>query len=177
MSTSVVPVAPEHPLDPELNALSTISSLLVDLPEESQARIVTWITSRFGAQGSPTISTRHGEGADLADESREFPDVATLFVAAKPSTGSEKALTMGFWLQECLHHEEWEGFAINSELKHLGHGLKNVTDALNALIDHRPQLVVQLRKSGKTKQARKRYKLTAEGARKVRQMVSSAIEV
>jgi DNA-binding PadR family transcriptional regulator len=83
---------------------------------------------------------------------------------------------MGFWLQECLHHEEWEGFAINSELKHLGHGLKNVTDALNALIDHRPQLVVQLRKSGKTKQARKRYKLTAEGARKVRQMVSSASE-
>jgi len=85
-------------------------------------------------------------------------------------------LTVAFWLQECLHHDEWEGFAINSELKHLGHGLKNVTDALKALIDQRPQLVVQLRKSGKTKQARKRYKLTAEGVRKVRHMVSSGIE-
>jgi hypothetical protein len=177
MSTSAVPAVPERPLDPELNVLSTISSLLVDLSEESQARIVTWITSRFGVQTSLIMPPRHGEGADPADQAREFPDVATLFVSAKPSTGSEKALTVGFWLQECLHREEWEGFAINSELKHLGHGLKNVTDALNALIDHRPQLVVQLRKSGKTKQARKRYKLTAEGVRKVRQMVSSASEV
>jgi hypothetical protein len=123
------------------------------------------------------MRAKQGEGGDHADQGREFPDVATLFVAAKPSTGSEKALTVGFWLQECLHREEWEGFAINSELKHLGHGLKNVTDALNALIDHRPQLVVQLRKSGKTKQARKRYKLTAEGVRKVRQMVLPASEV
>jgi hypothetical protein len=177
MSTSAVPPAPERPLDPELNVLSAISSLLIDLPEESQARIVTWITSRFGAQGAVMMSARHADRSDSADQARDFPDVATLFVAAKPLTGSEKALTVGFWLQECLHHEEWEGFAINSELKHLGHGLKNVTDALNALIDHRPQLVVQLRKSGKTKQARKRYKLTAEGVRKVRQMVLSASEV
>ena len=177
MATSPVSPAHDRPLDPELNVLSTISSLLVDLPEESQTRIVTWITSRFGAPGALTMLPRRGEGADPADQGREFSDVATLFVAANPSTGSEKALTVGFWLQECLHHEEWEGFAINSELKHLGHGLKNVTDALNALIDHRPQLVVQLRKSGKTKQARKRYKLTGEGVRKVRQMVSSASEV
>jgi|ERR1700733_1774781 len=176
MSTSVVPATQERPLDPELDVLSTISSLLTDLPEKSQARIVSWITSRFGAPGALAMAAKRGDGSDSSDQAREFPDVATLFVAAKPSTGAEKALTVGFWLQECLHHDEWEGFAINSELKHLGHGLKNVTDALNSLIEHRPQLVVQLRKSGKTKQARKRYKLTAEGARKVRQMVSSEIE-
>lgn len=176
MATSIVPPAQERPLDPELNILSTISSLLADLPEESQTRIVTWITSRFGTQAAMMAPLKNRDGWGSADQPREFPDVATLFVAAKPATGSEKALTVGFWLQECLHHEEWEGFAINSELKHLGHGLKNVTDALNALIEHRPQLAVQLRKSGKTKQARKRYKLTTEGIRKVKQMLSSASE-
>lgn len=173
--SSALPAISEHPMNPELNALSTISSLLADLPEDSQSRIVAWISSRYGAHGSMLLPSKRSDAAQ-ADSIRQFPDVATLFVAAKPTTGSEKALTIGFWLQECLRHEEWEGFAVNSELKHLGHGLKNVTDALRALIEQRPQLAVQLRKSGKTKQARKRYKLTAEGIRKVRQMVSSGTE-
>jgi hypothetical protein len=177
MSSSPVLLGSEQqPKDPELHALSAISSLLSELPGDSQARIVTWITSRFVGGGIIRAPLNSSDGNQLTDSGREFPDVATLFVAARPSTGSEKALTVAYWLQECMGHEEWEGFAINSELKHLGHGLKNVTDALNSLIEHKPQFVVQLRKSGKTKQARKRYKLTAEGVRKVRLMVSSGSE-
>jgi len=171
MSSSVSAIS-EHPVDAELNALSTISSLLADLPEHSQSRIVAWISSRYGTRGTSVLLSKPGDAAQPAESPRQFPDVATLFVAAKPTTGPEKALTIAFWLQECLRHEEWEGFAVNSELKHLGHGVKNITDALKALIEQRPQLAVQLRKSGKTKQARKRYKLTAEGIRKVRQIVS-----
>jgi hypothetical protein len=178
MSSSPVSVnARESVADPELHALSTISSLLAELSEASQARIVTWISSRFQIQGGTSGASRDSGTAGFAGPTKEFSDVATLFVAANPATGSEKALVVALWLQEYLHHDEWEGFAINTELKHLGHGLKNVTDALNALIEHRPQLVVQLRKSGKTKQARKRYKLTAEGIRRARQMVSSMTEV
>jgi hypothetical protein len=175
MSSPVLSAIEQQPKDPELHALSAISSLLSELPGDTQARIVTWITSRFGGHGILRNSLK-GDAPQFTDSAREFPDLATLFVAASPSTGSEKALTVAYWLQECMHHEEWEGFAINTELKHLGHGLKNVTDALNALIEHKPQLVVQLRKSGKAKQARKRYKLTAEGVRKVRLSVSAGSE-
>jgi hypothetical protein len=155
--------------DPELHALTAISSLLADLSDDSQARIVHWLSSRYRIPGPTAIS----QSSSVSEFDAEFPDMATLFVAANPSTGSEKALIVAFWLQEHEHHDEWEGFAVNTELKHLGHGLKNITDALNALIEHRPQLAVQVRKSGKTKQARKRYKLTIEGIRKVRQMVSA----
>jgi len=175
--SSSIPVISERPADAELHALSTISSLLAELPEDSQSRILTWISSRYRVQPAILSSSTHADGPQVPESARQFPDVASLFVAANPSTGPEKALTIAFWLQDCLHHEEWEGFAVNSELKHLGHGLKNVTDALKALIEHRPQLAVQLRKSGKTKQARKRYKLTAEGIRKVRQMASFGAEV
>jgi hypothetical protein len=177
MSSPVLSPIEQQAADPELHALSAISSLLSELPGDSRARIVAWITSRFGGLGIVRAHSDAGDANQLTDSAREFPDVATLFVAARPSTGSEKALTVAYWLQECMGREEWEGFAINSELKHLGHGLKNVTDALNSLIEHKPQLVVQLRKSGKAKQARKRYKLTAEGTRKVRLMVSSGSEV
>jgi hypothetical protein len=176
MSTSAVSPSELQPIDPELHALSAIQSLLSELPEASQGRIVTWIMSRFGGLGIVRAPMKVGEVNQVVDSQREFPDLASLFVAARPSTGSEKALTVAYWLQECMRHDEWEGFAINTELKHLGHGLKNVTDALNSLIEHKPQLVVQLRKSGKTKQARKRYKLTAEGIRKTRLMVSAGSE-
>lgn len=177
MSSPIVSIPQDQRVDAELHALSAISSLLADLPGESQARIVTWIFSRFGAQGAVLATSKRVDASQNAEPAREFPDAATLFVAVTPSTGPEKALTIAYWLQECLHHEEWEGFAVNSELKHLGHGLSNITDALNALIEQRPQLAVQLRKSGKTKQARKRYKLTTEGIRKVRQMLSIAKEL
>lgn len=178
MSSPIVSLTEQQqPADPELQALSAISSLLTELPGDSQARIVNWITSRFGGHGVVRGPLKSGDGAHAPESAREFPDVATLFVAASPTTGSEKALVVAYWLQECMSQEEWEGFAVNTELKHLGHGLKNVTDALNSLIEHKPQLVVQLRKSGKTKQARKRYKLTAEGIRKVRLMASAGSEI
>jgi hypothetical protein len=162
----------ENPInfDPELHALTAISSLLGDLSDDSQARIVNWISSRYRITGPGLVP----QSSPVSEFDAEFSDMASLFVAANPSTGSEKALVVAFWLQERLHQEEWEGFAVNTELKHLGHGLKNITDALNALIEHKPQLAVQVRKSGKTKQARKRYKLTVEGIRKVRQMVSAS---
>lgn len=163
---------PPMNFDPELHALTAISALLADLSDDSQVRIVNWISSRFRIPGADTIAKP--QSSSVPEFETEFPDVASLFVAANPSTGSEKALIVAFWLQAYMQHEEWEGFAVNTELKHLGHGLKNVTDALNALIEHKPQLAVQVRKSGKTKQARKRYKLTVEGTRKVRQMVSAS---
>jgi hypothetical protein len=179
MSSPIVSVTEQQQSgDPELQALSAISSLLSELPGDSQARILSWITSRFSGHGVVRGPLKPGDGARAAPEStREFPDIATLFVAASPTTGSEKALVVSYWLQACMGQEEWEGFAVNTELKHLGHGLKNVTDALNSLIEHKPQLVVQLRKSGKTKQARKRYKLTVEGIRKVRMMASAGSEI
>jgi hypothetical protein len=176
-STPVGTDLPQNPLDLELTALSTISSLLADLPQDSQIRIVNWISSRFHVQGATLSASKRNASSESQNVVMEFADLASLFVAANPTTGAEKALVVAFWLQESMHHEEWEGFAINTELKHLGHGLKNVTDALNALIEQRPQLVVQLRKSGKTKQARKQYKLTAEGIRKVRQIVSLANKI
>src|SRR6266498_4162959 len=132
-SSPVILTATERSADPELHALSTISTLLADLPEDSQARIVNWISSRFRIQGVLSGPLKHDGGLGFTEPVRDFQDVATLFVAAGPSTGSEKALMVAFWLQECLHQEEWDGFAINTELKHLGHGLKNVTDALSAL--------------------------------------------
>jgi DNA-binding PadR family transcriptional regulator len=56
-------------------------------------------------------------------------------------------------------------------MKHLGHGVKNITSALSSLMNEKPQRVVQLKKSGSTKQARKQYKVTEAGKNAVRRML------
>ena len=68
--------------------------------------------------------------------------------------------------------EEVDSFRLNAALTHLGHRVGNITRALTSLIEEKPALVVQTRKEGKTKQARKKYKLTFEGVRKVERMLT-----
>jgi hypothetical protein len=56
-------------------------------------------------------------------------------------------------------------------LKNLGQGLANITNAIDGLRNQKPALVLQLKKSGKSQQARKTYKLTVAGIKAVEVMI------
>ncbi len=60
---------------------------------------------------------------------------------------------------------------MNNELNHLGQKVANITNAMTSLNETKPQLVLQLRKSGKSQQARKTYKLSAAGINRVKEMI------
>lgn len=165
----------------ELSAMGQIAQILTGLSEETRFRVMRWIADRYRlapatqARGAVVEPPSAASRQNAADESQNptFADAANLFVAAAPGTAAEKALVLGYWLQVCKSEEDWDGYSVNTELKHMGHGLTNVTDALTSLINQRPQLVIQTRKSGKARQARKQYRLTLEGVRKVKQMITS----
>jgi hypothetical protein len=53
----------------------------------------------------------------------------------------------------------------------MGHRVPNITIAMDELQRQKPQLAVQLRKAGTTKQARKTYKITTEGIKYVEAML------
>ncbi len=53
----------------------------------------------------------------------------------------------------------------------MGHGVGNITTALTNAQKHKPALVRQTSKSGKSRQARKTYKLTTAGVKYVREKV------
>ena len=61
-------------------------------------------------------------------------------------------------------------------LKNQGHPIGNITRAFDTLRESRPAYVSQLEKAGKTKQARKKMKLTVTGIRKVEEMMKAARE-
>jgi hypothetical protein len=74
-------------------------------------------------------------------------------------------------MQKSSGLDTFDSAAVNRELKHLGHGVGNITSAFNDLISQKPALAMQTAKSGKSKQARKKYKITRAGEKAVLEML------
>lgn len=102
-----------------------------------------------------------------------FEHFAELFASAQPKSDADKALVAAYWVQVIEGQTQWGSRLLNTELKHLGYPLSNVTQALTTSIKRKPQLVIQLKKSGSSRQANKTYKVTNEGMVYVRGMINA----
>jgi hypothetical protein len=168
------------PQDPEITAMMKIGAALTELSEpEAVTRVLRWAVEKYKPKGTVPPSRAQnvpsqdiGDATDVLSTPREFQDFPALFNAASPATEPERALVAGYWFQVVKAKEELHGQLLNDELKNMGHGIGNVTDALSSLIERRPALVIQTRKSGTSRQARKKYRLTTEGIRAVEQMLA-----
>lgn len=165
--------------DPEIDAMGQISKALYALEPDAIRRVLKWAIERY--QPTPRQSSAPSAGSvdapAIVTEStrappRTFLDIAELFDAAAPETGLDKVLVVAYWFQVLKQSEDWDSRSVNSELKHLGHPSTNITRDLDSLMARAPKLTMQVKKQGTTKQARKRYKLTREGARAVESMLS-----
>jgi hypothetical protein len=167
-------------LTPELKAMAAVENALKDLDEEERRRTVQWIVSRFRPTKSaaPSISFWDSNIADRPQpiEASAYADLASFYDAARPTTEADSALVATYWFQMKEGSDDVDAQRINSELKHLGRGIGNITRAFESLKSQKPALIVQTRKEGSTKQARKRYKVTVEGGRAVERMISRPTE-
>jgi len=160
--------------DNELSAMATVVAILSGLEEDSRFRVLRYAAERFKLVEPIRASTPAADEdvASSAPSTDSFGDFATLFDAANPPSGSLRALVAGYWFQVCLGQGEFDGQSLNNELKNLGHPSKNITSDLTSLMNQNPRLAMQLRKSGRSQQARKTYKLTIEGIRRVKSLLS-----
>jgi hypothetical protein len=162
----------------ELEVMSQIAELLEPLDAAARLRVLGWAIGAFDVQG-----LRQAGGGTLRDMSGgqrssvlgevPFSTFAELFHAAVPRSEKEKALVAAYWVQQSSGVDQFAAQQLNTELKHIGYGVANITDALNQLIGERPNCVIQLAKGGSSKQARKTYKITDVGLRRVSEMLSS----
>jgi hypothetical protein len=159
--------------DPEISAMGEISRALEKVPEDARSRILDWVLQKYGKKRDVILSVPAAPGSG---SSPEFSDFASLFHTANPQGQTESALVSGYWLQVCKNQNEWDSLTANSELKNLGQPMSNITETLTRLIKSNPHLVMQTAKSGSAKQARKKYKLTIQGIKKVQAMLAAAGE-
>lgn len=168
--------------DLEFGAMQTVFTALQNLDEEARVRVIDYVSARLGIAPVGRAAAKRPEEPERVeveeaaleqeqDAAPKFSSFAELFDAAQPKGTSDKALVAGYWLQVCQGTDSFDGFSANKELKHLGQGLPNVTSAIDTLKGQKPALALQLKKSGKSRQARKLYKITVAGIRAVEAMI------
>ncbi len=172
---------PSAAIDEEFAAMQSVHAALEPLKPEARVRVVTYIASRLeilldsrDAKQKTDDREREEEVVKVTKEQTEgmkFQTFAELFDATNPSSTADKALVAGYWLQVCQAAESFDGRSANNELKHLGHGLSNITNAIDSLKTQKPALALQLKKSGTSQQARKTYKITGAGIKAVENLI------
>jgi len=162
-------------LDPEITAMTGVASALTPLDVDARGRVLRWAAERFEVTLQPTRPAVLEEEADASPRAvavnSEYASFAELFENVTPRTTTDKALIAAYWFQVIQGSSAFQSQQLNTELKNLGHGLTNVTDSLGSAERAKPTLVMQVNKSGKSKQARKTYKLTLAGINYVKGMI------
>lgn len=160
-------------VDDEFSAMQVVFAALEPLEKDVRERVLTYVMSRLGVV--PSVPDRGGSllGSESAgvghdDSNLEFEELGELFDAFDPKTDVEKALVAAYWSAQNLGEGTFDSQSLNGMLKNLGHGVANITRALGGLTDQKPALVIQTRKGGSTKQARKTYKITRGGIKAVK---------
>ncbi|HEV2147358.1 MAG TPA: hypothetical protein VGR37_08130 [Longimicrobiaceae bacterium] len=121
----------------------------------------------FGSSNSAPAATARGRGRPRADSGRGGEqagvDLASLLERWTPATMSDKALLGAYYLTRVRGEETVTSQAINTELKRNGLAISNITRAIEANMRPDRPLMVQEKKMGSTKQARKQYRITPAG--------------
>jgi hypothetical protein len=164
-------------MDPELAAMQKIADLLTDLDTEARQRVISWAADKFSLS-LPRNQSFASPIIDLADkepagQKGAFKDFAEFFHALDPKDYGERALAAAFWLSLENDGEAFGAQAANNLLKNTGYQVANITDSLSQNIREKPALVIQIKKSGSSRQARKLYKITDAGRRKIKSLIGS----
>jgi hypothetical protein len=159
----------------ELKAMSILETTLKSLSDEELSRVMQWANARFRYTKSVGGKAQSANDTKVENDD-EYPDLATFFSAAAPKTDGEKALVGAYWLQYREDATDVEAVTVNTRLKHLGYGIGNVTRAFESLKAEKPALIVQTKKEGSTQQARKKFKVTSEGKKRVEAMLAKTTE-
>lgn len=156
---------------PELHVMSELASAFAALEEDEIRRVLKWANEKYRFKGAGESDKTSMVDAVPPTE-REFSDLPRLFDAAKPTSGLDRLLVVGYWHQVVSGEEDLDSQTLNGELKHLGYPSANITRDMASLVNRSPKLVIQVRKDGTSQQARKRFRLTREGIKSVQSMLA-----
>lgn len=182
----------ETKLSQEIQAMATIEEALTSLDEDARRRVLRWAGERYkvsmsgsrdggdmeetddgGPSGSGSSGVNRGTGRAGGSPTDDYETFADFYSACSPPTDADRVLVATYWATAIEGEPEVESRPLNAALRDLGHGVGHMPSAFETLVARRPQPVVQTRKTGKSKQATRRFKLTAEGRRAVERMLAS----
>lgn len=190
--------------DPELAVMARSYDIIKDLGIEERKRVIQWLTSKLGIEANTlaqpmvpfpinyptgsassnqmdngsTASTGTNTGITLSENTAtdlSAFSVQGLFDRIKMKTDVARVLLVAAYLQDKDPSTELGSRPINKELKKIGHGIKNITQAINSLLKKDPELLVMTRKTTNSQQGKKKYQVTDLGMQKTREALKSGL--
>ena len=165
----------------EVKAMGKVAEAVAGLDPEATARVLGWAVEFYrvpvGGSAGKKVTSVAGAGAEASPANggsngvQQFATLADLYDAASPESDADKTLVAGYWFQFGEGKAEFGAQEVNTALKNLGHPIKHITSAFDTLKVRKPAPVMQLKKSGSSKQARKTFKLTVAGKSTVELMI------
>jgi hypothetical protein len=107
---------------------------------------------------------------------KRYKHIENLFLAAEIKSVGSRILLAASYLQEKNGFEEMSSYDINSRLKKLGYGVSNITTAINTLLNKKIPLMMQTKKEGTSKQAKRKFKVTEAGLELAKTFLRSTVE-
>jgi hypothetical protein len=174
--------------DLEIEAMGTVSKALGGLGQDARGRVIRWAAERYDISlGSTPTKTRSIPASSQGNEESDDDEIeegtekkagswehfADLYHASGASTHPQGMLVAAYWVQVLGKRESFGALELNKLLKDLGRGVTGTAKVMSSLMSKRPALILQLRKAGKARQARKTYKLTDAGKKAVEQMITN----
>lgn len=175
----------------EIEAMRVVAKEHGGLKEEARVRVIRWVTEHYGITlgasprkqavdredrstgGSEFEDSYDGSEVRVDDEAPTWKTFAELYEASNASTHPDGMLVAAYWVQVHDGRESFGSLELNNLLKDLGHGVTGTAKVMNTLIAKKPALILQLKKAGRTQQARKTYKMTEAGKKAVEQMIAN----
>lgn len=163
-----------------MKSLEAVLKALDGLEAPMQERILRWAGESLGLAMSSKTTPKSGtpvtEATDGKTALEGFETAADALAAAHTQTQADRVLVVAAFLTKKNGKTELTSQEINTELKNQGHGIGSINKVIDTLKDQTPQLMIQTKKSGKTQQARKNYKVTGQGFEKVQKMLNGPPE-
>jgi hypothetical protein len=150
-----------------LEAVRGVLEALKDLsPEDAR-----WVLRRAQDTLSPVVTPPPADPTLRENGSTRVPDenvaLGDFVASVQPETEYDRVLAVGFYLQSVLDQPDFDSYTITTQLKDLGYQVTNITRVFDDLMKRNPTMAIQTKKTGTSRQARKRYRLTQHGLRYV----------
>ena len=174
----------EHLDSPEIDELDVVRrvrDLLLGLPADARSRALDYVIRLLKDNSGLARMSDHSSANQISSEEEnygtEFSGAFDKFIERiDPQSDSDTALATAYWIQVKENAENFTASEVNRRLIQLGRRIGNVTNALGSFQKNRPYYVIQVKKMGTTKQARKIYKVTAAGINAIDNMIKQETE-
>lgn len=171
--------------DPKMDVLFTCYDALKSLQTADRKWVISQLASRLEITNTVGVSIKPPALDEEKRVATEKPNdtaaeadegFAEAFVRVNPQTEDKKVLFAAWLLFGRNGVKDFKGSQITKKLELSGHGINSVSVCLGRLKVLRPAHVVQVGSTGKSRQSRKIYRLTAPGVKAAQQMLESAGE-